>query len=362
MIIYLRPRAPFTKSAPRSDTLFGAIAWAIRLLYGELQLVGLLEDFEAAIASQSPPPFTISSLFPYFEDEGGKIHFLPRPLRPPAAITGLEDRAAYQDFKDLRRAGFVSQGVFNRIMLGELDETAIYAELRHPAGGVRLKAGALMTPEEHRRAGQMARLVIRGEVARNAINRLTGSTAGDGGQLFYQPVAAVGSGGRHGGRGGFYFLARPGSAEVKAMMQAALRFLGDKGFGGDSSIGRGHCAVEFDDGDFITAAADGERLVTLSLMHPGKADVEHFAKHQHATYARLERRKGFIESAYVEEARRVWKPTLFMLGEGATFPRDGDRSVYGTLFADDSPREGMAFQARINGLAYTVAIKGEAAR
>ena len=65
MIVYLAPRAPFAKSVPRSDTLFGGIAWAIRLLYDEKTLADLLDEFDRAIAARQPPPFVLSSLFPY---------------------------------------------------------------------------------------------------------------------------------------------------------------------------------------------------------------------------------------------------------------------------------------------------------
>ncbi|MBL8149871.1 MAG: hypothetical protein JNN15_08080, partial [Blastocatellia bacterium] len=82
MIVYLLPKSPFTKSAPRSDTLFGAICWAIRLLYGQQKLVDIIEKFDAAIESARPLPFLLTSCFPYFQDKQGKIHFLPKPLLP----------------------------------------------------------------------------------------------------------------------------------------------------------------------------------------------------------------------------------------------------------------------------------------
>src|SRR5262245_45457767 len=110
MIVYLKPRAPFAQSAPRSDTLFGAIAWAIRLLYGEGELIRLLEQFDRAVASQSSPPFLISSLFPFVESGNGderqarRTLFLPRPLLASNFDLAIDDRYAHRLFKKLNRA------------------------------------------------------------------------------------------------------------------------------------------------------------------------------------------------------------------------------------------------------------------
>ncbi|KAF0193787.1 MAG: hypothetical protein FD167_5921, partial [bacterium] len=75
------------------------------------------------------------------------------------------------------------------------------------------------------------------------------------------------------------------------------------------------------------------------------------------TYAQLEKRKGFLETAYVGGIEsRVWKPTLFMLAEGSTFLPDNDRQVYGKLYEEKEPRS-LGYKLRINGLAYTVTMK-----
>ena len=53
---------------------------------------------------------------------------------------------------------------------------------------------------------------------------------------------------------------------------------------------------------------------------------------------------------------QVWKPTLIMLGEGSTFPRDGERKVYGSLFTDKAARVALDYEPRINGIALTVGL------
>lgn len=360
MIVHLQPRAPFTKGAPRSDTLYGAISWAIRLLYGEEALIRLLEETEAAVSNRTAPPLVISSLFPSLRDREGRLLLLPRPLMPPAVTGSLDSLEDYQESKRLRRANLVSRSVFDAIAAGELDETALHSEFaRRDAGRFRLVSNAIVTSAEAERLRPLTRLVVNGETARNTINRLSVSTA-DGGQLFYQPITSTRSLAKLGIESGFYFIARAGgerAGEVSAMVKAAMHFLGEKGLGGDTTVGRGHCEVEIDDNDDVTGAADGSRLVTLSLLHPSADDLAHFAERQRSILVKLEKRKGFIESAYTSEVRRIWKPTLFMFGEGSTFPRDGARPVYGQLYTDRSQREGLSFSARINGLACTAAMR-----
>jgi CRISPR type III-A-associated RAMP protein Csm4 len=141
------------------------------------------------------------------------------------------------------------------------------------------------------------------------------------------------------------------------MLKGALRFLGDKGFGGGASTGRGHSDVEFEENEIVSGHDPGTHLVSLSLLHPGAADRRHLAEHREQVYARLERRKGFVEITYAPETERVWKPTLVMLSEGATFPRDGERKLYGSLFKEQIVRSGLNGHLRINGLGYTVPLK-----
>ena len=98
MIVYLLPRAPFAKAAPRSDTLFGAICWAIRWLYDEETLVKLLAGF-----ADGQAPFILSSLFPYVENTttnpAPKILFVPRPLLAPNFGGLVKGQSAYQIYK-----------------------------------------------------------------------------------------------------------------------------------------------------------------------------------------------------------------------------------------------------------------------
>ncbi|MCI0662788.1 MAG: type III-A CRISPR-associated RAMP protein Csm4 [Acidobacteria bacterium] len=353
MIVYLKPRAPFSNSPPRSDTLFGAIAWAVRLLFGEDELLKLLGQFDEAVELQKPEPFLISSLFPFVESRSGRTLFLPRPLMGSEISPEIDDQQSYRLYRKLLKTNWVSLSIFDDLTKGKSSELDLWKILSSgDQRAHRLHAGALMTAEEYDRTRALRSLVITGESVRYAIDR--------GGEIFYRSYAATPAPGKINSKTGFFFLLRmndPMNSGLEDKLKGALRFLGDKGFGGGASTGRGHCDVEFEDKEIESGHDEGTHLVSLSLLHPSAADRRHLAEHREQVFARLERRKGFIEIAYAPETERVWKPTLVMLSEGATFPRDGERRLYGSLFKEQIVRSGLNGHLRINGLGYTVPLK-----
>lgn len=348
MIVYLYPKAPFAHSVPRSDTLFGALAWSIRLLYGRQTLEALLEGIESAVADDAEPPMLLSSLFPFFEDEQGRILFYPRPMLPPASLE-IQDERRYASIKKLKRASYLSDLLFKQVIAGQLSEQALFDGLQKE--DFFNYQGALMTREEKERMQVLGTLQVRGEAARNTISRLSSSTDSEvGGQLFYQKIVTARSLGRV--RGGFFMLLR---AQDVNMARAAIRYLADKGIGGDTTVGRGHCEVEFGE-DSLKQAENNERLITLSLFYPGQKDREMLKESMGRVYGQIERRKGFLEASFLQGGVRVWKPTLLTFKEGSTFP-DVGRRVYGSLYGEERARAGMDYRVRVNGLAYMVKMK-----
>ncbi len=350
MIVYLYPKAPFANSVPRSDTLFGALAWAIRLLYGRQKLEALLEGIESAIADDAELPMLLSSLFPFFEDEHGRILFYPRPMLPPVSLK-IQDESTYASIKKLKRASYLSDSLFKRVIAGQLSEQALFDGLERE--DFFNYQGMLMTREEKQRVQVLGKLQVRGEVARNTISRLSNSTDSEvGGQLFYQKIVTARSLSQV--RGGFFTLLHSQDTD---MAQVTIRYLADKGIGGDTTVGKGHCDVEFGE-DSLKQIEAGERLITLSLFYPGQRDREMLKENKGKVYGQIERRKGFLEASFLQGVGRVWKPTLLTFKEGSTFP-DAGRRVYGTLYTEERTRAGMDYRVRVNGLAYTVKMKEE---
>jgi CRISPR/Cas system CSM-associated protein Csm4 (group 5 of RAMP superfamily) len=73
--IRLRPRGAFV-APPRSDTLFGLLASAVRAVSGRASVERFL-----APALESPPraPLYLSSCFPFLDADGGSVFFMPVP-------------------------------------------------------------------------------------------------------------------------------------------------------------------------------------------------------------------------------------------------------------------------------------------
>jgi CRISPR-associated protein Csm4 len=344
MIVYLGNPALFNRELPRSDTLFGAICWAVRFIYGEALLRTWLERFD-----RGDPPFLVSSCFPYARSPQGLHHLFPIPQQPVTfqIADSLQD---YQLLKKLKRITWVTQDVFNDMLRGLTLQQVCEDQLQGNKRRFRIH-GSLLSGQD----GWSGRVIEYDEVARNAINRLSGAVMQ--GCLFYSDVSQVAT-------DGLYFLVRcdgDGKDETKAAIRGCIRYLAETGIGGDASIGRGHFRADFAELGMsgLFDEPDGERMVTLSLLHPSASDLAFLAAVKDRVYGRVERRKGFIESSY-QITKRIWKPTLFMLGEGTTFPVDssrGHRQLYGCVFRDRREAE-LPFVVRINGYGYTVRMNG----
>lgn len=84
--IYLKPRGAF-RARPRSDTLFGLLAHAVRTVYGRSSVERFLGP---ALETPQASPLYLTSAFPYLEAEKGRLHFFPAPQRD-GSIAYVED-------------------------------------------------------------------------------------------------------------------------------------------------------------------------------------------------------------------------------------------------------------------------------
>jgi CRISPR-associated protein Csm4 len=313
------PSGRFLGGLPRSDTLFGALCWGIRWTHGEPALLGFLEACD-----RGDPPFVLSSVFPFAEGEKEPVYYLPRPLHWPAAPPG-RDLESLSRAKRVRRVAYCSQSVFIQVVSGR---PPALESLDDPGDG------CLAAPGEAVPALQDV------DVDRNAINRVTGAV--QEGRLFFGQETGI-------ARGGAYFMIRMRDAAARPLVDAALRFMEDRGIGGDASVGRGQVRVAVEEGDLLPESPTAPRHVTLSLLHPSPADRDHLAAVAGSSAYRLVKRKGRVESLYAP-TEQPWKTTLVMLAEGSVFPRDGDRTVYGSAPVVKE----VPFRVRHNGFGYTV--------
>src|SRR3990170_2545156 len=84
--IKLTPLSPF-QGFPASDTLFGAICWGIKRMYGESRLIETLQGF------QDNPKFILSSSFPYIECNSNNLPFYPKPITAGLSASDIEEIA-----------------------------------------------------------------------------------------------------------------------------------------------------------------------------------------------------------------------------------------------------------------------------
>ena len=192
--IYLYPKSTFL-SLPTSDTLFGAICWAIYHLWNEKKLEDILKDF-----TNQRPRFILSSTFPYLVQNKCKVRFFPKPLFPQPtsqqlAKKGMKDEIGTDDLnykrgsvkiverlKEIKKAPFISESLFSQLVEGRLDLKGIYPRFKKKGAipeDIEKIGNSLITYEEREKIdpeGKLENLVKEIDIQRNQVDRVVGST------------------------------------------------------------------------------------------------------------------------------------------------------------------------------------------
>ena len=268
-----------------SDTLFGGICSAYRLLYGRDELESLLEEFKES------PPFMISSAFPYVDD----IYFLPIPRS--INLTKYVDKEYIKRFKKIE---FVSKQMLEDFIKNDfsLDVDNI------------LQGKFLVNNEERERLekNNIKRIWFDKEVPRVSIDRINSSSnIYYFGEIYYNKGC------------GLYFLVDFIKKDYSNKLEAAIRLLGDEGIGGDRSYGRGLFKLE-DDG--LSWDLESGFFITLSLYLPMDDEIDMVRD----GFYEIERRSGWV---YSPEWRGARERFIRMFREGSTFR--GNKKIYGDL-------------------------------
>ena len=109
MLIYIKPLSTFPKL--HSDTLFGAITYAISELYPDI-LDQMLVDFE-----EGNPPFILSSAFPVIFNGEYKIKFFPKIIMDND-LSELDSKV----LKNYKKISYIEEEIFFDLINGSLDE------------------------------------------------------------------------------------------------------------------------------------------------------------------------------------------------------------------------------------------------
>ncbi|KAF5434828.1 CRISPR-associated protein Csm4 [Candidatus Methanophagaceae archaeon] len=282
-IVYLTPKSLFPTSLP-SDTIFGAICVGLKEIYGVDELTEILGLF-----NDGTIPFILSSAFPFVGDSKDNHHFFPKPIVEPFEenITDYLDHA-----KKFKKARYVHQSIFNDWINGctsELDIIKAFDE--------NYKVDStLLIPQK---MDLNFRLIV-ADTPHNVLNRLSNKS-----ENFYYSTGAYYR------NAGLFFLIQFLDESYRSKIMAALRFIEDRGFGGDISSGRGQFELNFvESTELIKEPEEADAYTTLSLYSPGN-EFNSFDKNR--IWYELTKIQGRSSDGRM-------KKSLFMFKEGSTFP------------------------------------------
>lgn len=279
MLIYLKPLSIFPEL--HSDTLFGAITYAISELYPE-KIDEMIESFK------SEPPFIISSTFPFIFNNARKIKFYPKIIFPHKS-KDLDEKFRPKDFKDYKKVKFIEESLFFDLLKGKLNESDI---LRNYNQYISVK-GLLM-----RKSDDIDFNFGENIIPNNSVNRITNETEG----IFY-------TSGNEFRNMGLFFLVEFANEEYRPIIKATMKFLKDRGFGRDISTGKGHFDYSIED-EYSINQYDGNYFVTLSRFIPNSDDLARI--NEFASYE-IDSKRGKSSSNEIRKQVRFFK-------EGSVFP------------------------------------------
>ncbi|MCF6464269.1 type III-A CRISPR-associated RAMP protein Csm4 [Clostridium sp. Cult1] len=215
--ISLTPYGSMT-TLPDSQTIFGAMCWSIRELYGEDELEELLNNF-----IDHKNKFVVSSSF----IKG----LFKAPVMNWATLEEIIDIGNKMDIessqlairgKQLNKMEYMSEKVFKDYLEGELDRKEVVEDILTRKGKFHISESILQYKDEKIGAIDYYEENSR----RNFINRMSGTT--DEGKLFYYNRSFLKP------NTNLYFLIKTEDIDY---FSPVFRYMSDNAIGGDRSIG-----------------------------------------------------------------------------------------------------------------------------
>lgn len=282
----------------RSDTLFSALCCAVRLGWGEDELLRFLAPFRA-----DDPPFLLTSAFPF----SGGIRFLPIPRLPLPSELPDDVRSR------IRQTRWVSTTVFDAWR-----HCSLTLDMLHPTCFL-LEYAVWLAPSEERLLPESYR---RGTPlwARDVTPRVTVDRTANASQVFRAGHL------RFGPESGLHLLVAWRDPAWRPLVEGALRELGLLGLGGLRSTGHGQFRLAPAEPLLLERAASGVGIL-LSLYAPSPRDLEAGVLGPRARYD-LVVRSGWISSPDGASYRRK---ELHFLTEGSLVDVPADAPVLGQL-------------------------------
>lgn len=361
--VYLRPHGSLA-SELGSDTLFGAVCWAIRIL-------GLVDDMEAMLEDfATRPRFAFSSAFPFFEVNGNRVRFYPRPCLPemsPGQIEALAQEECDKNPRLDRKAAkvqvvqlakrldgklYLSEALFGEVVRGETDTVGLFRRFKkrgHNPQDIEAAGAVLISHGERRRLhGEPLTFMAEADVQHNQVDRVAGATAE--GLLFFERETFFRPG------GGLWFVLQAEAEDVENLIRPALRYLADTGLGANRTSGKGHFDIEIGEKIALPQAERPNAFLVLSRYLPQEGEWPAGAKPLAYRLLHLwpKRESKFVQPVVGQATAPVYKRRLRMFAPGSIFPLAGEpRPLYGRL-AEVVPKPASGHGVWQSGLAVPV--------
>ena len=285
------------QSLPDSQTIFGALCWAIRDLYGEAKLTEMLSDFV-----NHPQRFVVSSMFLH------DLFPMPKLEKPLEELTTL---AEFQNAKAVRSLKFISRQALQLFFDKQQDMSSYQQLLQGKAQQVWQITNQTLylqseTPQE---------LPIQMSGLRNAIDRLT-QTTGDEGQLFYAQYQQVATNTQT------QVIVQTEDIEF---LQRLFTYLSDGGYGRDKSVGLNHFVFEGAQPFVLENTINLPYLLSKYIPESGEV-----------AWQDSKLRYSLSSPNYVVESRQQFsgqnlKAQVVYFNEGSIVPQQQNKLMYGQL-------------------------------
>jgi CRISPR-associated protein Csm4 len=279
-IVYLSPT-----SIIRSFTLFGAICWNYKLIYGKEKLEDLLNEFI------HNPPFFISSAFPYIKDQ----FLFPKPILPlKGEKIDFETKIQRKAFK---KAQFVTFSIFKEILEGNIKYEEDFSRFN-------IKSGIIQEKEL-----ELKLEITRHTQVRNLISRNNHSSLNlyfiESDYKLYDEYFLI------------YFLNNNFIKEINNI----FKLIEENGIGGKKSIGWGKVQIQEIENEFISEIEKkinfkNKCFVTLSPIIPSQNIISN------NSYYEIETIKSYTDSTF---EKKFLKNKVLYLKEGSLIVKSEDK-------------------------------------
>ncbi len=308
-----------------SDTLWGNLIYAYRMLYGLADTSKLISLFLS-----DKIPFKVSSAFPfenYIDNQVQNIiYYFPKPITS-VNIRDAQNPEEMAYMKEFKKVKFIDKDIFESYLSGLCDDNLLFErfyrwkkakdDLNNMDNSDTKKIEELNKEIKKYRFNYLTGIIPTFNL-HNSIDRMNSSTLQQEGrgQLYWEEEFAY-FGNKLDEIGdkikGIFFLVE---GENFDLIEGPLRLLSHIGIGGNKSIGKGSFTFEIDNFSF-SPVHNPNSFVSLSLFHPNKDDLAKLQKNETNFFYDITTRIGKIGRDFNLKFNE--KNPVICFTEGSTF-------------------------------------------